>query len=175
MESRSDSTDCVPVLFLQLVMSNGEAGCRTNGRPASIKLLGRYRGLQVRVKGRMNESFEEHQAVVDALASGDGDAAALRGHIVVQGGCRRRTSHVIGERRELRFTQALPLPAASSAARRDSFVRKACYFCLCSTFPAPRRTRTLLSVAMKRNDESQRKVTEHSGIPTLFPDHRSSP
>jgi DNA-binding GntR family transcriptional regulator len=51
------------------------------------KLLRPYRRLQLRVKGRMNESFEEHQAVVDALANGDGDAAAfaLRGHIVVQG------------------------------------------------------------------------------------------
>ncbi|WP_322102112.1 GntR family transcriptional regulator [Paraburkholderia sp. J41] len=51
------------------------------------KLLRPYRRLQLRVKGRMNESFEEHQAVVEALARGDGEAAAasLRGHIVVQG------------------------------------------------------------------------------------------
>jgi DNA-binding GntR family transcriptional regulator len=51
------------------------------------KLLRPYRRLQLRVKGRMNESFEEHQAVVNALTNGNGDAAAaaLRGHIVVQG------------------------------------------------------------------------------------------
>src|SRR5579875_1090376 len=51
------------------------------------KLLRPYRRLQLRVKGRMNDSFDEHEAVVDALARGDGEAAAaaLRGHIVVQG------------------------------------------------------------------------------------------
>jgi DNA-binding GntR family transcriptional regulator len=51
------------------------------------KLLRPYRRLQLRVKGRMTSSFDEHQAVVDALAKGDGEAAAvaLRGHIVVQG------------------------------------------------------------------------------------------
>jgi DNA-binding GntR family transcriptional regulator len=51
------------------------------------KRLRPYRRLQLRVKGRMAASFDEHQAVVDALANGDGEAAAaaLRGHIVVQG------------------------------------------------------------------------------------------
>lgn len=51
------------------------------------KLLRPYRRLQLRVKGRIAASFDEHQAVVDALAAGDGEAAALalRGHIVVQG------------------------------------------------------------------------------------------
>ncbi|CAD6526319.1 GntR family transcriptional regulator [Paraburkholderia metrosideri] len=51
------------------------------------KLLRPYRRLQLRVKGRVAASFDEHQAVVDALAAGDGDAAAaaLRGHILVQG------------------------------------------------------------------------------------------
>jgi DNA-binding GntR family transcriptional regulator len=46
-----------------------------------------YRRLQLRVKGRMGASFAEHQAVVDALAAGDGEAAAaaLRGHVMVQG------------------------------------------------------------------------------------------
>lgn len=51
------------------------------------KLLRPYRRLQLRVKGRVAASYDEHQAVVDALAAGDGDAAAaaLRGHILVQG------------------------------------------------------------------------------------------
>ena len=54
---------------------------------AEHKLLRPYRRLQLRVKGRVAASFDEHQAVVDALAAGDGEAAAaaLRGHILVQG------------------------------------------------------------------------------------------
>lgn len=46
-----------------------------------------YRRLQLRVKGRLAASFNEHQAIVDAIASGDGDQAAqaLRDHVVVQG------------------------------------------------------------------------------------------
>jgi DNA-binding GntR family transcriptional regulator len=51
------------------------------------KLLRLYRRLRLRVEGRVAASFDEHQAVVDALVAGDGDAAAaaLRGHILVQG------------------------------------------------------------------------------------------
>jgi DNA-binding GntR family transcriptional regulator len=46
-----------------------------------------YRRLQLRVRNRMRSSFEEHQAVVQAILSGDGERAGevLRGHIVVQG------------------------------------------------------------------------------------------
>lgn len=67
-----------------------EAGHNTYLRDQATalhKLLRPYRRLQLRVKGRMNESFDEHQAIVDALARGEGDAAAaaLRGHIIVQG------------------------------------------------------------------------------------------
>ncbi len=46
-----------------------------------------YRRLQLRVKGRLGASYAEHQAVVDAIIGGDGEAAAkaLRAHVVVQG------------------------------------------------------------------------------------------
>jgi DNA-binding GntR family transcriptional regulator len=46
-----------------------------------------YRRLQLRVRNRMRSSFEEHDAVVQAILSGDGERAAevIRGHIVVQG------------------------------------------------------------------------------------------
>ena len=46
-----------------------------------------YRRLQLRVRNRVQRSFAEHQHILDALHSGDGDqaAAAMRGHVVVQG------------------------------------------------------------------------------------------
>ena len=46
-----------------------------------------YRRLQLRVRGRIRQSVEEHDAIVAALEAGDGEAAArtLRAHIVIQG------------------------------------------------------------------------------------------
>ena len=46
-----------------------------------------YRHLQLRVRNRLNTSFGEHDAVVQAILAGDPDAAsqALRNHVVVQG------------------------------------------------------------------------------------------
>ena len=46
-----------------------------------------YRRLQLRVRHRLNGSFGEHQAILDALRAADTDAAvhAVRGHVLVQG------------------------------------------------------------------------------------------
>lgn len=46
-----------------------------------------YRRLQLRVRNRMNSSFSEHTAIVDAILAGEGEVAAerLRGHVTVQG------------------------------------------------------------------------------------------
>jgi DNA-binding GntR family transcriptional regulator len=46
-----------------------------------------YRRLQLRVRDRMNTSYSEHQAVVDAILAGNAELAAerLRGHVTVQG------------------------------------------------------------------------------------------
>jgi DNA-binding GntR family transcriptional regulator len=46
-----------------------------------------YRRLQLRVRHRLGKSFEEHQAVLDALRDGDGERAveAIRSHVMVQG------------------------------------------------------------------------------------------
>ena len=46
-----------------------------------------YRRLQLRVRNRVQRSFEEHQAILDAIREGDGDKAmaATRTHLVVQG------------------------------------------------------------------------------------------
>lgn len=47
-----------------------------------------YRRLQLRVRGRMDQSLAEHRAVLAALHDGRADAAAeaLRDHVAVQGG-----------------------------------------------------------------------------------------
>lgn len=46
-----------------------------------------YRRLQLRVRGRILSSFREHEAIVKAIAQGDGQTAEelLRGHVAVQG------------------------------------------------------------------------------------------
>ena len=51
------------------------------------KRLKPFRRQQLRFRGRMAQSMAEHEAVVDALTRGAGDAAsaALRAHVAVQG------------------------------------------------------------------------------------------
>ena len=46
-----------------------------------------YRRLQLRVRHRVQRSFDEHESVVDALRAGDGERAAahIRNHVTVQG------------------------------------------------------------------------------------------
>jgi DNA-binding GntR family transcriptional regulator len=46
-----------------------------------------YRRLQLRVRNRLQKSFDEHQGILDALRKGDGEAAVenVRGHVIVQG------------------------------------------------------------------------------------------
>ena len=46
-----------------------------------------YRRLQLRVRDRVDNSFSEHQGIVDAILAGDVDAAGerTRAHIMVQG------------------------------------------------------------------------------------------
>lgn len=46
-----------------------------------------YRRLQLRTRGRMNNSHGEHSEIIEAIANGDAEAAAniMRDHVVVQG------------------------------------------------------------------------------------------
>jgi len=46
-----------------------------------------FRRVQLRARGRLPQSMAEHKAIVTALEKGDGDAAAaaIRGHVAVQG------------------------------------------------------------------------------------------
>ena len=75
-----------------------------------------YRRLQLRVRNRPQRSFEEHQAILDALRESDADKAqqAIRSHVVVQGerfadliaSLDRMTAHAPAE------TPAEPAPSA---------------------------------------------------------------
>jgi len=46
-----------------------------------------FRRMQLRARGRLPQSMAEHKAIVTALEKGDGEvaAAAIRGHVAVQG------------------------------------------------------------------------------------------
>lgn len=46
-----------------------------------------YRRLQLRVRNRLQKSFDEHQGILDALKKGDAEAAvdSVRSHVIVQG------------------------------------------------------------------------------------------
>lgn len=46
-----------------------------------------FRRLQLRLRGRLRQSMDEHKAIVTALERGDGEAAAahLKAHVAVQG------------------------------------------------------------------------------------------
>ena len=46
-----------------------------------------YRRLQLRVRNRIQRSYEEHQAIVDALRDGNAEQAvrSVRNHVIVQG------------------------------------------------------------------------------------------
>ena len=46
-----------------------------------------YRRLQLRVRDRLSNSYREHDGVVQAIVTGDGDLAArlLRDHVIIQG------------------------------------------------------------------------------------------
>lgn len=46
-----------------------------------------FRRVQLRLRGRLRQSMSEHEAIVEALERGDGEAAAahMRAHVAVQG------------------------------------------------------------------------------------------
>jgi len=62
-------------------------GFLTEQAGALQRKLRPYRRLQLRVRHRLQRSFEEHQAVLDAIRAGQVDRAAeaIRDHVMVQG------------------------------------------------------------------------------------------
>jgi DNA-binding GntR family transcriptional regulator len=73
--------------FHQAIYKASHNGFLNDQAHALQRKLRPYRRLQLRVRNRLQRSYEEHQAVLDALRDGDAERAvtAIRGHVVVQG------------------------------------------------------------------------------------------
>lgn len=73
--------------FHQAVYNAGHNGFLSDQALSLQRKVRPYRRLQLRVRNRVQRSFEEHQAILDALKEGDAEKAvtAIRGHVVVQG------------------------------------------------------------------------------------------
>ena len=69
-----------------------------------------YRRLQLRVRNRIQRSFDEHQAIVDALRDGDAERAVLsvRKHVIVQG---ERFADLVASLARLEAASAAPADA----------------------------------------------------------------
>lgn len=74
-------------IFHQRIYAASHNGFLAEQADALHRRLRPYRRLQLRVRNRMQTSYSEHQAVVDAILAGDGERAAeaLRSHVTVQG------------------------------------------------------------------------------------------
>lgn len=79
-----------------------------------------YRRLQLRIRNRVGISFTEHQAIVEAITSGDGERAArlLRDHVIVQGERYGDLVASIGHMKSGADTDAPTKPARKPAVRR---------------------------------------------------------
>ncbi len=79
-----------------------------------------YRRLQLRVRHRVQRSFEEHQSIVDAIRDGDAEraASATRTHVVVQG---ERFADLLAGLQQVESTTlpASPVPLRKPDARPD--------------------------------------------------------
>jgi DNA-binding GntR family transcriptional regulator len=74
-------------VFHQCIYQASHNGFLAEQATALHRRLRPYRRLQLRVRNRMATSFNEHQAIVDAIVKGDSELAAnlLRSHVTVQG------------------------------------------------------------------------------------------
>jgi DNA-binding GntR family transcriptional regulator len=74
-------------LFHQAIYTASHSSFLIEQCTALHRRLRPYRRLQLRVRNRMKTSLSEHQGIVNAILSGDADAAReqLRQHIAVQG------------------------------------------------------------------------------------------
>ncbi len=74
-------------IFHRCIYESSHNGFLVEQATALHRRLRPYRRLQLRVRNRMATSFNEHQAIVEAIIKGDSDLAAaqLRAHVTVQG------------------------------------------------------------------------------------------
>lgn len=73
--------------FHMAIYAASHNGFLNENASSLFRRLGAYRRLQLRIRGRLKTSHDEHAGVVEALAAGDSELAAqrLRHHVVVQG------------------------------------------------------------------------------------------
>jgi DNA-binding GntR family transcriptional regulator len=73
-----------------------------------------YRRLQLRVRHRIQRSFDEHQAIVDALRAGDAEQAvsSVRHHVVVQG---ERFADLMASVAQMKLHDEASTPRAAAA------------------------------------------------------------
>ena len=73
-----------------------------------------YRRLQLRVRNRLQRSFDEHQNIVDAIREGQVDVAvnAVRNHVIVQG---ERFADLLAGLQQM--TQAQPVELSPAGAK----------------------------------------------------------
>ena len=83
-----------------------------------------YRRLQLLVRNRMQRSFEEHQAILDALRAGDIEQAvtSVRSHVVVQG---ERFADLVASLTHLQTLAPKAKPERPRAARPARVARAA--------------------------------------------------
>lgn len=73
--------------FHQLIYAGSQNRFLAEQAGALHRKLRPYRRLQLRVRNRLDRSFEEHAEIVDAICAGDAERvdAQMRSHVVVQG------------------------------------------------------------------------------------------
>ena len=73
--------------FHQLIYAGSQNRFLAEQAGALHRKLRPYRRLQLRVRNRLDRSFEEHAEIVDAICAGDAERvdARMRSHVVVQG------------------------------------------------------------------------------------------
>ena len=90
-----------------------------------------FRRLQLRIRNRVQTSFDEHQAIVDAITAGDGENAArlIRDHVIVQGERYGDLVASIGNMKTGATTAAATSPShgrkSRTSVRRDGAARRA--------------------------------------------------
>lgn len=74
-------------LFHHLIYAGSHNAFLAEQAKALYRRLSPYRRLQLRVRGRLGASFDEHDAVVQAIMNGEGERTAelLRKHVTIQG------------------------------------------------------------------------------------------
>lgn len=99
-------------LFHHAIYAGSHSGFLIEQTAAMHRRLRPYRRLQLRVRNRVANSFNEHSGIVEALLAGDAELAAerLRAHILVQG---ERFTDLLASLATLHSRPVAAAPAAS--------------------------------------------------------------